>query len=338
MKHFLPILTVFILSFGPLSHAQIDPAIIGQWYGIVDQPSFGTYATYMRISNLVVDEMGSDINYVDLNCGGNISFTGTSDNIHIFNENITFGNCVDDGRIEITKIDENTIDWKWYFGGTNTLDATATFQRVMPNLDLIGTWCGEVFQPGYGTYITEMTIDSLVFNEVSGQTDYTTIENCAGIDVFQGNLNDIHIFAETIIGTSTCIDGRVEIYMINSDTIQWNWYATDGSALEAYGQLGRKNINTVNESIKEFYTFSGLYPNPANEQAQFTIEIKEREKVHIYLLDASGKKVSTVYEGLLMPDHPYNFELNSYHLPSGIYFLSLDSKSFFFQEKFIIGR
>jgi len=201
---------------------------------------------------------------------------------------------------------------------------------------LIGKWVGIVNQGG-SEYVTEMTINSLVVNESSGETEYPSLP-CKGSNFFLGTMDSIHIFSEAIINGGNCADGRVEIYSINSDTIQWNWYFEGSSTITVFGKLERQMEMTSNIEIRdsEFYFFSEVHPNPLSRESNFTLDVKSIENINISLKDISGKKVSTVYQGIIYPHQNKQFKIKSKNLTKGIYILSFKSTNFVISRKLLV--
>ncbi len=78
-----------------------------------------------------------------------------------------------------------------------------------------------------------------------------------------------------------------------------------------------------------------LYPNPANNNLNIDLDLITEGKVIIELLDISGKKIQTLYDGIATSGtNSFTTELK--HYAKGIYFVKLSSPDFNKTEKLII--
>lgn len=155
--------------------------------------------------------------------------------------------------------------------------------------ELIGEWFGVVDQPGFGTYETEMRIDSMVVNEPSGATEYPTL-SCGGDNFFLENMDSLHIFSEVITFGGNCVDGRIEIVKLSSDTIQWDWYFTNGT-LGAFGKLARQASTGIAKLPQSTIT---LYPNPA--AGAFVLRSPQASIQSLDLYDLTGRRLPAAIE------------------------------------------
>lgn len=149
---------------------------------------------------------------------------------------------------------------------------------------LIGEWHGVVEQPGFGTFDTEMRIDSLVVNVNSGDTEYPSL-SCGGDNVFLEEISSVHFFSETIT-FGNCIDGIIQIYKLSADTIQYDWYYANGD-LGAFGQLARYTSTSVAQLDREMIS---LFPNPAS--GAFILRSPQAVIESIALYDLTGRLLS----------------------------------------------
>lgn len=85
-----------------------------------------------------------------------------------------------------------------------------------------------------------------------------------------------------------------------------------------------KNISTV---IPEKYSLSQNYPNPFNPVTNLEFRIPKPGFVSLKVYDILGKEVSKLIDASLNPGtYQYNFDAS--HLPSGIYFYTLNAGEF----------
>ncbi|MFK7809888.1 MAG: T9SS type A sorting domain-containing protein [Saprospiraceae bacterium] len=315
---------VLFISLNTVSlKAQIDYTLIGAWSGELIQSGFGSYPAIMIIDEMVEGEVGGKINYYDLPCSGDLTFEGVSSTIQIFRETITGGaGCVNNGRIEIEKINDDTIQWNWFYNGGTTVATSGKMARMQIDYSLVNDWCGEVFQINYGTYEMNMRIDSLNINTLSGETVYPTL-NCGGDDTFYGSLGDVHIFYEEITFGGNCIDGRIEVYKIGEDSLQMDWYYPGGNQPITYGVLGRKNTSQSNliDLGEKRAEVSLVSPNPFTNSTQFNIKVSHPENVEVELYDLLGVKVKNIYSGFIYPNSTKTFNILGEEIPAGNYIL-----------------
>ncbi len=63
---------------------------------------------------------------------------------------------------------------------------------------------------------------------------------------------------------------------------------------------------------------SNISPNPAQGQTLISLELEQKNEVHIILIDAQGRVLETIQSGKLAPGK-HGFELNTSQLPNGYY-------------------
>ncbi len=81
------------------------------------------------------------------------------------------------------------------------------------------------------------------------------------------------------------------------------------------------NITSVNEeNSSNAFT---IYPNPSSNLLNIETTFAKKENVHISLYNAMGVKVMNIEQGLVVGT--YNKQLNIESLPSGVYFLSIQT-------------
>lgn len=97
-----------------------DPGDVGgDWQGTVTQRGYGDYPVEMTITRLQRGGPSGTTNYPSLNCGGELTYEGREDSMHIFTERKTEGrgSCAAQGRIEVRATSSNRLDWNWYRPG-----------------------------------------------------------------------------------------------------------------------------------------------------------------------------------------------------------------------------
>jgi len=79
------------------------------------------------------------------------------------------------------------------------------------------------------------------------------------------------------------------------------------------------------------------YPNPFNPSTTFTYQISKNEFVTLIIYDVLGNEIATlINEEKTTGIYKYNFQIESYDLPSGVYFYQLRAGSFIQTKKMIV--
>jgi len=83
------------------------------------------------------------------------------------------------------------------------------------------------------------------------------------------------------------------------------------------------------------YTLAPVYPNPANSICRFNFELPATSDVTLNLYDQSGRLIDTLIEGSLsVGQHQHTVTLDG--LPSGVYFVRLNSSTATLTQKFVL--
>ncbi len=89
-------------------------------------------------------------------------------------------------------------------------------------------------------------------------------------------------------------------------------------------------------TIPGTFELSELFPNPFNPATSFTLALAQEQPVQIEVIDARGRSVRTLFDGLISSNKIHRFQFNSAGLSSGIYFVRLTSPSFTATRKGIL--
>jgi len=92
----------------------------------------------------------------------------------------------------------------------------------------------------------------------------------------------------------------------------------------------------VNVTIPGTFELSELFPNPFNPATSFTLALAQEQPVQIEVIDARGRSIRTLFDGLISANQIHRFQFNSAGLSSGIYFVRLTSPSFTATRKGIL--
>jgi hypothetical protein len=68
------------------------------------------------------------------------------------------------------------------------------------------------------------------------------------------------------------------------------------------------------------HALSSAFPNPFNPEAHFTISVARPQHVTLTLHDVLGRRIATLFEGMMAADRPQRFTIDGTGWPSGTYF------------------
>lgn len=109
--------------------SAVPMQFIGTWNGVgsqSDQP--GEWTIEAIIVGGPVEQVGT-ISYPSLECGGVLLFRGVREGALEVVEDITYGECVDQGTITLTPTGEGRLRFDWRIQGSD-VTATGTLTRV----------------------------------------------------------------------------------------------------------------------------------------------------------------------------------------------------------------
>ncbi len=85
----------------------------------------------------------------------------------------------------------------------------------------------------------------------------------------------------------------------------------------------RQDVSTAAEDdlpdLPETHVLSHAFPNPFTPQTAFTLTVRQSQTVRIVLYDLTGRRVETLFDGVLRAGTPHRFMIESNDLPSGVY-------------------
>lgn len=118
---------------------------------------------------------------------------------------------------------------------------------------IIGSWEGEVVQPGFGTSSLTLTMSELIIDGTSGQlssevTDLSECDNeiyycefssCSVTWIYKGRKGDEYLFFEDAPASSDCVDGNVTVRFNNNDEITFSFIGIGQTEVSSFGTLKR---------------------------------------------------------------------------------------------------
>jgi len=205
---------------------------------------------------------------------------------------------------------------------------------------------------GIAVYNNELYIASEGDNSIQA----TLSKYSLGIDVstcieFDTNCNCIRyycqdkIFTEPIAGefyheAPNRIEGKTNNVIPRDANVVYNsgdkvflklgFRASKGSYFRAYIDGCSENIEIENRNGDEHNDVEDnlevkIYPNPLSQFGNITYELPVDSKVSIMLFDAMGKRVNTLAENQKQQAGQHQLDFNVTNLPTGIYYLKLQS-------------
>lgn len=121
-------LLLVLFVFGSISAQQLD-WLDGPWEGVGYQENTNTvWSIALGIDS---GQEKYEIEYPSLSCGGVWELESSDENKAVFVERIKTGllNCVNNGRIVVTKIDQEYVTFSYFHPYDNSLNAWSTLKR-----------------------------------------------------------------------------------------------------------------------------------------------------------------------------------------------------------------
>mgnify|MGYP005666390377 CR=1 FL=1 len=129
--------------------------------------------------------------------------------------------------------------------------------------------------------------------------------------------------------TTLGLDG-LEVHFIQGDECQTVLEYNGISWERIFARSGEENIDLdqSRSAIKQAVTIDHefeVYPNPVKDQLQIDFQIQEKMPINLYLTDLTGKRVKAFYYSADMDAGAHAQSLELVDLPSGMYFLTLET-------------
>jgi len=95
------------------------------------------------------------------------------------------------------------------------------------------------------------------------------------------------------------------------------------------GTTQRVGLQTeVTASFDGAFELGGPDPHPVQHQAEMQLVLARGQRVRLHIYDVLGRRVRTVYDGYLAPEHPLLLQIDASDLASGVYFIRVDGDHF----------
>ncbi|MFQ6607748.1 MAG: M14 family zinc carboxypeptidase [Fidelibacterota bacterium] len=161
----------------------------------------------------------------------------------------------------------------------------------------------------------EWTLDS-AYIAVAGVTDtaliYWTAQNWLDHEEihYLGNLGELL---------------SLEMGIIPDNSVEYRGFAVD--ELIILGRTEETRVENPPENLPDNFTLEGCFPNPFNNQTNFTFALPQEATISFTLYDLLGQQVDIIYEDRLSAGK-HEILWDAGNLPSGVYFLRMRSGNF----------
>lgn len=206
------------------------------------------------------------------------------------------------------------------FSGTmSTQQINATDQQYpVPTLHCHGTADAQV--PYSGTPLPSL---SLVEQTMTKNKSLNNWQGDSTIYNVPNNASDGITVEKIVYNTTT----PLELWKLNNGGHIWMYQPVNDTSnifIAWYFFMDKQHPNPSTAVVNPLKSDISLqvFPNPASDQVNISIELNAPEQMNITLMDVMGKEVDLVYSGKLNKgSNLISYELSD--LPSGIYFLQL---------------
>ena len=200
---------------------------------------------------------------------------------------------------------------------------SASMVKVMDEGACQGNWSGSFVQDTTGVTIdVQMTVDE--FGEIQSLTGL--VGPVTGRFFFEPDYLAGFIYSEEtgqwdqIMVTGGALIGDT---MTGTFELEWGDYHHGTFSLE------REPLSIINDysEIPTGYYLSQNFPNPFNPFTTITYDLPEKAYVELTIYNVLGRKVETLV-GRWQSAGRYELDWNAEHVPSGIYFVKMESEWF----------
>ncbi|WP_456429575.1 endonuclease I family protein [Rhodocaloribacter sp.] len=91
----------------------------------------------------------------------------------------------------------------------------------------------------------------------------------------------------------------------------------------AYGPTVRVAVD-----LPGAYHLSTPHPNPFNPETRFTLAVSRSQRVNVAVYDVLGRRIATLFDGVLVPGAPQPFRFDAARLPGGLYLIHASGEHF----------
>jgi len=189
-------------------------------------------------------------------------------------------------------------------------------------------------EPGKQQFFTWMTVDQangniyIVFydrrNYEDRNTDVYLAKSTDGGETFE----NILISEEPFLPSSGVFFGDYINITAYNNQVRPIWARADGSSMSIWTAIIDMTVDVAETEAFVPVSLTQNYPNPFIETTYFSYKLKEASKVSIAVYDLYGRLITVLVNNQMMAAGKYNgqFDAHKYHLPAGVYYLTLTQK------------
>ena len=108
------------------------------------------------------------------------------------------------------------------------------------------------------------------------------------------------------------------------------------AALEDGTVIGLESGNLSNFNVNNnIFKLDQSYPNPFNPTTTISYQIKQYSSIDINIYDINGRLVENLFNGFKSAGS-YSFDWDANNIPSGVYFLNMNTNSFSSTQKLML--
>ena len=104
------------------------------------------------------------------------------------------------------------------------------------------------------------------------------------------------------------------------------------------GTFAYSDVVSVYIGSNQRYTLSEAFPNPFNPQTTFTLSVAQSQLVTIGVYDMLGRRVLSVFDGLLESEQTHRFVIDGSSLSSGTYMYRVQGESFSTSKQLVLMK
>ena len=125
------------------------------------------------------------------------------------------------------------------------------------------------------------------------------------------------------------------------------WSGDDDTAArdnehEIYGQLievgAPLSVEALAVDVPGDFLFPAAHPNPFSQSTTITLALKEAQRIEITVYDMLGRRVTTLYQGMVEAKEQRTFTFEAGSLPSGPYFIRAIGETFADTKQVLLVR
>ncbi|HQP04795.1 MAG TPA: HYR domain-containing protein, partial [Bacteroidales bacterium] len=128
-------------------------------------------------------------------------------------------------------------------------------------------------------------------------------------------------------GIQSIENDAVEPYPVGITTVTWTVTDVNGNTASCTQSVTVYDPIYVEQFTRDGKNFISNYPNPFNNATTIEFGIVHNSKVSITIVDLYGRKIASLFDGVVFEKgvHHFNFNSNSYNLCPGEYIIQLQT-------------